>query len=73
MQHNGDADQDTGKPHTLVLVSDLCAPDCPVLRAANNHTFPGPGEKPAGGVCAGGAEGRVGGKAFDQMAGELEA
>jgi hypothetical protein len=34
---------------------------------------PGTGEKQAGNVCAGGAEGRVGCKAFDQMAGELEA
>jgi hypothetical protein len=30
-------------------------------------------EKWTGSVCAGGAEGRVGCQAFDQMAGELEA
>ncbi len=34
---------------------------------------PGPGKSGPANVCAGGAKGRVGCKAFDQMAGELKA
>jgi len=45
----------------------------PVVPYSKTSHVPGSGEKWTGSVCAGGAVGRVGCTAFDQMAGELEA
>ena len=59
---------------SLGQLRDMCSVAIPsVIPYSKTSHVPGTGEKWTGSVCAGGAEGRVGGTVFDQMAGELEA
>jgi hypothetical protein len=60
----------------------LCGPDSvtcvsvaipPAIAHSRTSRVPGTGRSGPGDICAGGVKGRAGGKAFDQMAGELKA
>jgi predicted alpha/beta-hydrolase family hydrolase len=64
----------TGGTVSRRMLRDMCQRRHAASRPSfQDQSRPRDGEKRPGDICAGGVKGRVGCKAFDQMAGELKA